>query len=107
MKEGMRTKKVTFHSFRKQKFIFFSISQVLYSFLFIGYVGYFIAAMVKCYVDKVRDPTPLITVTMVVLGLFIIWFVRKRFEEDIYSNFISPVKDCFTSKEKLQLAVKM
>ena len=81
--------------------------QVLYVTLFIGYLAYFIAALVVCTMDKVRDPTPLITLTTVVLALVVIWFIRKRFDDDIRKNFIQPVIDCFTSKQKLQLLIKV
>ncbi|CAC5393510.1 SLC28A [Mytilus coruscus] len=83
------------------------IWKILYVSLFIGYIAYFIAAMVKCSVDKVRDPTPLLVLTIVVLAFIVIWFIRKKFEEDIYKSFIQPVIDCFASKQKLQTFVKI
>ncbi|XP_076094815.1 solute carrier family 28 member 3-like [Mytilus galloprovincialis] len=83
------------------------IWKILYVSLFIGYLAYFITAMVKCSVDKVRDPTPLLVLTIVVLAFFVIWFIRKRFEDDLYKAFVQPVIDCFTSKQKLQTFVKI
>ncbi|CAG2229477.1 SLC28A [Mytilus edulis] len=58
------------------------IWKILYVSLFIGYLAYFITAMVKCSVDK-------------------------RFEDDLYKAFVQPVIDCFTSKQKLQTFVKI
>ena len=81
--------------------------QGLYSAAVVLYLAYFVAAMVISHQDQVKDPTPLIVVTVVTATFITIWQIRKRFEQRILENVLFPICQAFNQRQKVLTGIKM
>nr|XP_022310289.1 solute carrier family 28 member 3-like isoform X2 [Crassostrea virginica] len=79
----------------------------LYSAAIVLYLAYFVAAMVITHQDQVKDPTPLIVVTVVTATFITIWQIRKRFEQRILENVLFPICQAFNQRQKVLTGIKI
>ncbi|XP_041367235.1 solute carrier family 28 member 3-like [Gigantopelta aegis] len=71
---------------------------IIFTCLGLGYLGYFIAALILGVVYKCVDTVPLIAVTCVVFSLIVISFVKDKFGKDIFDHCLKPVLEALHKK---------
>ncbi|XP_048753840.1 solute carrier family 28 member 3-like isoform X2 [Ostrea edulis] len=73
----------------------------MYVSLGVLYLAYFVAAMVISQQQKIKDPTPLIVVTMVTVVCITIWLVKKMFGRKISEKLVLSIVNVFNQRQKL------
>lgn len=79
----------------------------MYVSLGVLYLAYFVAAMVISQQQKIKDPTPLIVVTMVTVVCITIWLVKKMFGRKISEKLVLSIVNVFNQRQKLIRVIQM
>ncbi|XP_062600358.1 solute carrier family 28 member 3-like isoform X1 [Saccostrea cucullata] len=83
------------------------IKMGVYVSLSVLYLAYFVAAMVITHQSQVKDPTPLIAVTMVTVTCIVIWLVRKKFGGKISEKLVFPLATVLDQRQMLVKVIQI